>query len=41
MLKEEIIDKNQTAKVNNRAYLLQSIGQIENYYILIPIKFRL
>ena len=41
MLKEEFIDKNQIAKINNKAYILQSFGQIENYYILIPIKFRL
>ena len=41
MLKEEIIDKNQTAKINNKAYILQSFGQIKNYYILIPIRFRL
>lgn len=41
MLKEEFIDKNKTAKINNKAYVLQSLGQIKNYYILIPIKFRL
>ena len=41
MLKEEFVDKNQTAKVNNRAYLLQMTHRINNYYLLIPISFKL
>ena len=41
MLKEEFVDKNQTAKVNNRAYLLQMTNRINNYYLLIPISFKL
>jgi len=37
-----IFDKNnKTAFYNNAAYYLQERGKIENYYILIPIKFRL
>jgi len=41
MLKEEFVDKSPTAKVNNRAYLLQITHRINNYYLLIPIKFKL
>ena len=31
----------ETTKLNNGAYALQSLKQLENYYVIIPIKFKL
>ncbi len=41
-MKFKIFDKNnKTTFYNNSAYFLQEKNKIENYYLLIPIKFRL
>ena len=35
------LDNWRTAGINNSAFILQQIGLLKNYYILIPIKFKM
>ena len=40
-LSKEKLPNSETRKTNNIAYFFQTIGQIKNYYVIIPVRFKI
>ena len=40
-LSKEELPNAETRKLNNSAYALQTINKLTNYYVIIPVHFRL
>ena len=40
-LSKEELPNLETRKLNNSAYTLQTINKLTNYYVIIPVQFRL
>jgi len=40
-LNKEKLLNDSTRKLNNKAYILQILKQIKNYYVIIPVRFKI